>query len=269
MLNQQQQQTKTPTPTKHDEKFHKTDDLKDFIEKKRSDYKSSSSINSENEPKAKPDAQQLKQSIKLDHFFSSAPKAQNSNPQKPSLLNTKKTRKFKKNIFNMMENYEHLDRSDEDNDLDDTFDIFSSQESLNDADKCKITKNVPEPNNLKKFDLKIDLGELSADEDTQIEQKNKLQFQNDEIDEDSVVHISNFKAESSRKPQKKQVKPEIIPMLDLLDDDKSQSVAASLAISMCKEIDYQKEMEVNVMIMIPVRKIVNFHHFREKNVNLY
>jgi len=30
-----------------------------------------------------------------------------------------------------------------------------------------------------------------------------------------------------------------------MDDDKSQSVAASLAISMCKEIDYQKEMKVN------------------------
>jgi len=29
-----------------------------------------------------------------------------------------------------------------------------------------------------------------------------------------------------------------------MDDEKSQSVAASLAVSMCKEIDYQKEMQV-------------------------
>lgn len=229
-------------PQRPEEKVHRTDDLKDFIEKKRSDLNRSSSVNSENEErttlKNKLGDGQLKQSVKLDHFFSSAHKNKSSN-QVPTLTG-KKNKKNKHNIFNMMESNENLDHSDEDNDLDDTFDIFSSQESLNEAYKCKITKN--DPSNLKKFDLKIDLGELSADEDTRIEQNKKFQFQN-EVDDDSA-HISNFKAESSRKQQKKQVKPEIIPMLDLLDDDKSQSVAASLAMSMCKEIDYQKEMEV-------------------------
>ena len=43
----------------------------------------------------------------------------------------------------------------------------------------------------------------------------------------------------------KHKKPDNIPilMLDLIDDDKSQSVTVSLAKSMCKEIDYKKEME--------------------------
>ena len=95
------------------------------------------------------------------------------------------------------------------------------------------------------FDLKIDLGQLS-DEDTRVdrEKNTKLNKIPNEYEEDSIIAMSNFKAQSVRTEQKKQVKPSNIPMLDLIDDDKSQSVAASLAISMCKEIDYQKEMEV-------------------------
>lgn len=125
-----------------------------------------------------------------------------------------------------------MDYSDDD-DMNDTFDIFSSQESLVDEEK--------QPSQFKKSDLMIDLGALS-DEETRAEVPHKVDASI--FDEDSIIPISNFKAQSVRVEQKKQVKPENIPMLDLMDDDKSQSVAASLAISMCKEIDYQKEMEV-------------------------
>ncbi len=127
--------------------------------------------------------------------------------------------------------------------LNDTFDIFSSHESL--AEEC--TEKVAF-GKFKKSDLKIDLNDLSADEDTKVE-GNKLDCLGDNSEADgedwSNMHkVQNFASEI----KVKQVRPEGIPMLDLMDDDKSQSMAASLAISMCKEIDYQKEMEVRQAI---------------------
>lgn len=244
------------------EQTYITDDIKNFIQK-RTD-KSAFKNTGNNNDVGKPLEPSLKPSnLVLDHFFNPSNDLTFTKPSPAAVplsetfskKSTKNKIKSKPSVFNIMDEAE-LDKSwklaDDISDDDDTFDIFSSQESLNEVDKCMITKAkttfLPPFSGL---DLKIDLGGLSEDE-TQVgktKQQSYIQKQqqlckSNEYEEDSIIPISNFKAQSSRVERKQQVRPEIIPMLDLMDDDKSQSVAASLAISMCKEIDYQKEMKV-------------------------
>ena len=172
---------------------------------------------------------------KLENFF-------NTNTTN-NLKNTShkfKTLKKKNNIFNFVNEYEDEEEAkaedysnDEDNN--DTFDIFSSQESLE--------KTIEE--NVKQMDLNIDLGLLSdQEEESKAEKKIVLNYH---FDDDCSINEKLTSNVLSSARQKLQKKPDNIPnlMLDLMDDDKStQSVAASLAKSMCKEIDYQKEMEI-------------------------
>jgi hypothetical protein len=206
----------------------------------------------------------------------SANKLQN----KPKLKVKKQNRnKNKNNIFNI------IDYDDDDDDIeynensdgDNTFDIFSSQEDSLDqnlkinkkVDKVELVKQRDEPflaetSNLKKYDLTIDLGQLSGDDDeNSVKKAENIFFKPDldEVDESLIVNQSNdikninnnqepvrSVAGSVNSTARQQIKPDIIPnlMLDLMDDDKSQSVAASLAKSMCKEIDYKQEMEMIV-----------------------
>lgn len=141
-------------------------------------------------------------------------------------LSERNIRKNKKNdnIFNYLDDLTNdsdfvHDHSDEEN----TLDIFSNEETK------RKTSNL---------DLKIDLSQLNT---------------SDEEDNDKYHYEQDFKHSSEVKPfesnfsssSRQQIKPNIIPnlMLDHIDDDRSVSVSASLAKSMCKEIDYKKEME--------------------------
>ncbi len=139
----------------------------------------------------------------------------------------------------------------------DTLDMFSSQDSLNDLkipNEFKRNEHVEARTSEydKKFDLKIDLGQLSDDE----EENEMNSNQNHEIDEDMIhKQFENNGAQTDSPPMEpfwskreatfKQTKPDNIPNLALdIDDDKSVSVAASIAKSMCKEINYKNEMEM-------------------------
>jgi hypothetical protein len=210
----------------------KTDDLREFLEKKN--QRSSEDFNEKNvaQTKQKPPVAAVN---KLDHFFAST----SSGKKKPSVGLKRKPNK--NSVFNIMDDMGDDGEYSDDEELNDTFDIFSSRESLAEERTEKVEKVFGQ---FKKSDLKIDLNDLSADEDTKVERKkdkNGLSSEN-EVDDDG---FSSFKAQNFGMQLKvRQVRPEIIPMLDLMDDEKSQSVAASLAVSMCKEIDYQKEMQV-------------------------
>jgi len=209
----------------------KTDDLREFLEKRN--QRSSEDSNEKNaaQSKQKPPVAAVN---KLDHFFAST----SSGKKKPSVGLKRKPNK--NSVFNIMDDMGDDGEYSDDEELNDTFDIFSSRESLAEEGAEKVFGQF------KKSDLKIDLDELSADEDTKVERKkdkNALRSENEVDDDDDG--LSNFKAQNFGMQLKvRQVRPEIIPMLDLMDDEKSQSVAASLAVSMCKEIDYQKEMQV-------------------------
>ena len=196
-----------------------SDDLKEFIENKRNSERGVQVVRSNSQ--------------------TSNTKIKNATAQQAKKLNPKRGKKKNKHsIFKLLDEIEDNERDEQmaanleeysdDDECNDTFDIFSSQESLNEA----VSK-------AKKFDLTIDLGELSADDEKPkfVPPSNHIVEFNEMNPMITITHASN---------SVRQVKPEIIPnlMLDLMDDDKSQSVAASLAISMCKEIDYQKEMEV-------------------------
>ena len=209
----------------------------------------------------------------------SANKLQNKPKLKVKKQNRNKN-KNKNNIFNIID-YDDDDDDDieynENSDGDNTFDIFSSQEDSLDqnlkinkkVDKVELVRQREEPflaetSNLKKYDLTIDLGQLSGDDDDNSVKKAEnifLKHDLDEVDESLIVNQSNdikninnnqepvrSVAGSVNSTARQQIKPDIIPnlMLDLMDDDKSQSVAASLAKSMCKEIDYKQEMEMIV-----------------------
>ncbi len=178
--------------------------------------------------------------------------------------------KQKKSIFNFVAEEDSLDYYLNNNagkssdDGEDTFDIFSSQDSLTNDDDLTERNALSSKNKDKvemvRFaaaDLKIDLGQLSGDDecnekaikdktsnycnndDAQDENNNEEQ---NELNQNNDIIISSV-ASTSRQQYPK---PDNIPnlMLDLMDDDKSQSVAASLAKSLCKEIDYKQEMEM-------------------------
>jgi len=187
---------------------------------------------------------------KLENFFKEDPKA--SHPAKLTVADTKKQKiKKSKNVFNFVNDrsgsYDGQEETkaeyNSDDENQDTFDIFSSQESLE--------KTIQE--NVKQLDLNIDLGCLSDqdnEEDTNGSDNSaqKKLVEKFDFDEDcSIIANENLTSNvlNSARQQQLQKKPDNIPnlMLDLMDDDKSQSVAASLAKSMCKEIDYHKEME--------------------------
>ena len=119
--------------------------------------------------------------------------------------------------------------------------------------------NNNSPKNPKFLDLKIDLGQLSGDEDTKplprptatknastlLSPPRRLQHLQQQRQRQQQQKL---KQQRHQRPIKEQVKPENVPnlVLDLNnDEERSQSVAAvSLAMSMCKEIDYHHEMEM-------------------------
>lgn len=166
--------------------------------------------------------------------------------------------------YTLNNNSHHSDRAnhqnqDEDDAGSDTFDMFSSQESLNKeptkldsitnskGEKIVFGKQSVAKAGADKLDLRIDLGQLS-DADDYVESKNVVQPPHainvtDEYPAESNIFRSS---RSNSVSARQQIKPQNIPnlALDLMDDDRSQSVAASLAKSMCKEIDYQQEMEL-------------------------
>lgn len=189
-----------------------------------------------------------------DNFFNNLP---TNKAIKIKKSKTKSIKKQKNSIFNFVNDYD--DEQEEkakaednfsDEDKNDTFDIFSSEENLEKTIQENFTSNN------KDIDLKIDLGCLSDQHDEEehenINKKSKINFADfNDDDEDYSIIIENDKLTSNRitsgRQNQLQTKPENIPnlMLDLIDDEKStQSVTASLAKSMCKEIDYQKEMEI-------------------------
>ena len=193
-----------------------SDDLKEFIENKRNSERGVHVVKSNSQ-------------ISNTKIKNVAQHTKKSNPKRGKNKN-------KHSIFKLLDEIDDNERDEhmaanleeysDDDECNDTFDIFSSQESLNET----VSK-------AKKFDLTIDLGGLSGDDE-----KPAFVPSSHHIDEFNEMNPMITVTSNSVR----QVKPEIIPnlMLDLMDDDKSQSVAASLAISMCKEIDYQKEMEV-------------------------
>jgi hypothetical protein len=155
----------------------------------------------------------------------------------------------------------------------DTFAMFSDDEdSANDGEETKkdaITSPVKSASSsgsvgVQKLDLMIDLGQLSdpdgADdrdfEDNCIKKGGNKNNQSKDFVKFSPTALTNedmFRNALSNRSTNRQVKPDHIPNLALdVDDDRSQSVAVSLAKSMCKEIDYQKEMEMIVQQQKPV-----------------
>ena len=188
-------------------------------------------------------------SIKKSNNFNN-----NNNNKEKKNVNIKR-KPNKNNIFNYNENENYLydEEDDEDDDKCDTLDIFSSDE---DDENQNVIDNVTIDNNnnnnknndyASKFDLKIDLGQLSADEDNTLNNTfNKQKNLNNVAHEDEESYNLNEIINSCTNRTQQQIKPDHIPnlCLDLIEDDKSQSVAASLAKSMCKEINYKKEMEM-------------------------
>ena len=142
---------------------------------------------------------------------------------------------------NISQNKPNLRKSSsESSDSEDTLNMISSAESFH----KKTDSNQNNGSDLKKFNLAINLDDLSDDDEDRAAKnvnKNlipKIKVEHDH-EEDDIMIMPN-------QSQFKQVKPSYIPNLMLCDpndDDKSVSVAASLAVSMCNEIDYQKEME--------------------------
>lgn len=143
----------------------------------------------------------------------------------PKLSERKASMKKKSsNIFNYLDDLSTdsdfvQDHSDEEN----TLDIFS-----NDKETSEKKKNM---------NLKIDLSLLNTSD----EEDNRNDY-----DEDTQINNEMKPLESSfSSSSRQQIKPDNIPnlVLDQIDEDRSVSVAVSLAKSMCKEIDYKKEME--------------------------
>ena len=192
-----------------------------------------------------------------------------SNTDKKTQHSKNSKNKQKKSIFNFVAEEDSLDyylnnnAAKSSDDGEDTFDIFSSQDSLtnDDDDLEKTERNALSSKNIDKVemvrfaaaDLKIDLGQLSGDDECdekEIKDKKTNYYNNDDAqdennnneEQNNDIIISSV-ASTSRQQYPK---PDNIPnlMLDLMDDDKSQSVAASLAKSLCKEIDYKQEMEM-------------------------
>lgn len=152
----------------------------------------------------------------LNRYFNLEPK-----------LSERKTEINKKNdnIFNYLDDLTNdsdfvHDHSDEEN----TLDIFSNGE-------------LKEKNS--NLDLKIDLTQLNTSDE---EENDKCHHLDQYLKPTSEIKPSETSFSSS---SRQQIKPDNIPnlMLDHIDDDRSISVAVSLAKSMCKEIDYKKEME--------------------------
>lgn len=187
----------------------------------------------------------------IENVFSDKPTSMIRVPKKSNRNKNKSKNSIFKLVNESNEDGETVDYSNEEKN--DTFDIFSSQESLE--------KTIEE--SFKNINLNIDLGLLSDhdnDESEPVVNNKNLNSNTNETtkiikyDSDSDQDCSSLEnvkltsnVLSSGRQQALQIKPDIIPnlMLDLIDDDKStQSVAASLAKSMCKEIDYQKEMEI-------------------------
>lgn len=189
---------------------------------------------------------------KLDDFFTK--KSDKKPPQK---------------VFrngNSESNHEDEDGHNEE-DAEDTLNMLSSRESLNNIDIKEsendtrlMTKTQTTNEILKNFNLNINLDDLSGDDDEVANENKKnnkeyegknLNYNNEDDDDDNDLMMQPL----SSTQRAKQIKPSFIPnlMLDNNDDDKSISVAASLAKSMCKEIDYKQEME-NLIINDPINQ---------------
>ncbi len=176
--------------------------------------------------------QNNEQNKKLNDFFE-LEKNQNNLQNKP--------------VFKQKSSSESRNTSDSE----DTLNMISSHESFHQENELK--ENVT---NLKKFNLAINLGDLSDDEDKANKIKQNIpKIEHDyKSEEDDIMIMPNSS-------QFRQVKPSCIPNLMLCDpneDDRSVSVAASLAVSMCNEIDYQKEMEkINDQILNSNKNVNN------------
>jgi hypothetical protein len=140
--------------------------------------------------------------------------------------------------------------------------MFSSHESLNkdpvtpdvvkaSANQTKLIESSAVSHNL---NLKLDFGMLSDNEeelDTTYNIKDKQE--NQKLNNGEDLYALNTITITSRSTGRQQIKPNHIPnlALDAIDDEKSQSVAAS----MTKPIDYHKEMELiynqNVLTTLP------------------
>jgi hypothetical protein len=96
------------------------------------------------------------------------------------------------------------------------------------------------------LDIKLDLGCLT-DDDENVETNDEIKIKVESKQTNSTTERSFSSPECDYyypSDTHRQVKPSFIPNLMLNDDeDRSISVAASLAKSMCNEIDYKQEME--------------------------
>ncbi|CAF0846413.1 unnamed protein product [Brachionus calyciflorus] len=150
-------------------------------------------------------------------------------------LKNKNKLKKHRNIFKYLDDLVNDDQDDDHvhdhSDDENTLDIFSSDEESIENNNNK---------NMKNLDLKIDLAQLNTSDDDDEYVDNDFDFNEPPSVKEDRNQESNLNSSN-----RQQIKPDIIPnlILDQLDDDRSLSVAVSLAKSMCKEIDYQKEME--------------------------
>lgn len=154
----------------------------------------------------------------------------------------------------------------------DTFDIFSSRESLknDDYNNNNNASTASSKRGKLKMDLSIDLSGLNSDDDDVKKEKvatkehpATINVENPkENDDDNFILSVNASKRNSSSATIRQVKPDNIPnlALDQFDDDRSQSVTVSLAKSMCKEIDYKKEMEAII-------SKESFNHHESDNIN--
>lgn len=149
--------------------------------------------------------------------------------------------------LNEQNNDHDHDHDDDDSDTgSDTFDIFSSHESLVDHPAGNPgTQPLP-------LNLNIDLSDInksdSEHEDLIPDDKTyTVGVKHVQLNDDEPKFSASSSANSTTRRQ--QIKPDNIPnlALDQMDDDKSISVTVSLAKSMCKEINYKKEMEALVL----------------------
>ena len=159
-----------------------------------------------------------------------------------------------KSVFKQKSSSESRDTSDSE----DTLNMISSHESFHKEIDAK-------DNDFKKFNLAINLGDLSGDDEDKSIKIGKTipKIENYDINEEDDIMIM------PNSSQFKQVKPSFIPNLMLCDpndDDRSVSVAASLAVSMCNEIDYQKEMEkINDHILNNSKNVNNYSNSNNNN----
>jgi len=150
---------------------------------------------------------------KLNDFLEHIPEKNQNNQNQDNLQN--------KPIFKQKSSSESRNTSDSE----DTLNMISSHESFHQENELK--ENVT---NLKKFNLAINLGELSDDDEDKANKikKNIPKIEHDyKSEEDDIMIMPNSS-------QFRQVKPPCIPNLMLCDpndDDRSVSVAASLAVS--------------------------------------